>query len=563
MSEINMGFPSIKLAEEAGRIDEIHEKLGNKVPYGYLNKSVCGCGLTSYAIEHEDDNVIIAVPNVAIVTNKEGQYPNERYGYRVLGVYEGIDNEEIRKYAGECYREGRKWKIITTYDSLFKLVDIIRDYDPHIILDESHQLFMLAELKTKDRVVYEVDLITKIMCLLEEYKVKLTFMSATPIPIRFFQYAYNWVTYLDKTTITWEGSVAMIPIMVKTKSYSEKLKELIINPLKKNNSAQINEHVFKKAIIYWNSIDGIINTIKRNGLSYDDVDLIIGEDSKDKVIEKVRWRDSEGNDITKIGNPDPCNLKKFTFVTSAGFCGLDLYEEEAMNVVVSYYNEFKENIMLDPNTELIQCIARQRSDGENKNYFVFIHNWWEGEFTEKKRKMEIEEKIRDRFELVCEKLNGMDRYEREHFIELLKESSSFKMFTIPEWDGEQGCHRWRFNRFMYDVRRYEIARIIMAYNSSSTIFDDLRDQGYLGEPEFYRPLKELKYNSRGAILQEAYNQGQVSEHSFNIEEGDIAPTVLRFYHQVKRYVEINGKRIAKRDIVHPGSFIKKMEMVKK
>ena len=50
---------------------------------------------------------------------------------------------------------------------------------------------MMAQLKTKDRSAYEVDLITKIMHLLERYQHKLTFMSATPIPIRFFRYAYN------------------------------------------------------------------------------------------------------------------------------------------------------------------------------------------------------------------------------------------------------------------------------------------------------------------------------------------------------------------------------------
>ena len=136
---------------------------------------------------------------------------------------------------------------------------------------------MMAQLKTKDRSAYEVDLITKIMRLLEQYQHKLTFMSATPIPIRFFRYAYNWVENLEQTTITWEGSEAMIPIMVKTKEYSKKLKELIINPLKNNGSAQINQHTFQKAIIYWNSIDNIINTIKNNKLTYDEVDLIIGE----------------------------------------------------------------------------------------------------------------------------------------------------------------------------------------------------------------------------------------------------------------------------------------------
>ena len=560
-THIHIPFPSIKMAEHVGEITLIHKTLQGKIPYGYLNKSICGCGLTSYAIEYENDNIIIAVPNVAIITNKESQYPNHRYNHKILGIYKGIDYNQITEYIEECYRNKRKFKIITTYESLFKLENIIRNYDPHIILDESHQLFMMAQLKTKDRSAYEVDLITKIMHLLERHQHKLTFMSATPIPIRFFKNAYNWVENLDETTINWEGSEAMIPIMVKTKEYSKKLKELIINPLKNNGTAQINQHTFQKAIIYWNSIDNIINTIKNNKLTYNEVDLIIGEDSKDKVIEKVRWRDSEGKDITKIKNPDPHNLKKFTFITSAGFCGLDLYDNQAMNVVVSYYNEEKKNIMLDPNTELIQCIARQRSSGDNKNYFVFIHNWWEGELTEERRKEEIEYQILQRITTVCEKLNHMDHTERHHFVELLKESPSFKMYTIPrpEYDGTEKVYQWEFNRFMYDVRRYEIARIIMAYNKDkkAEIFNDLRQQNYLGEPEKYIPPKEYKYNSLRAILQEAYNQNQLSEHTLNIEEKDINPTILKFYNLVKNYITTQHKKISKHDIEHPTKFIKK------
>ena len=60
------------------------------------------------------------------------------------------------------------------------------------------------------------------------------------------------------------------------------------------------------------------------------------------------------------------------------------------------------------------------------------------------------------------------------------------------------------NTLIDDVRRYEIARIIMAYNKDkkTEIFNDLKQQNYLGEPEKYIPPKEYKYNSLRAILQE-------------------------------------------------------------
>lgn len=51
----------------------------DSIPAGYINKTVCGCGLTSLAIEKEKGNTIIAVPSVDLVNNKVSQYPNSRF----------------------------------------------------------------------------------------------------------------------------------------------------------------------------------------------------------------------------------------------------------------------------------------------------------------------------------------------------------------------------------------------------------------------------------------------------------------------------------------------------
>ena len=39
------------------------------VPAGYINKTLCGCGLTSVSLEGDED-CIIAVLNVSLVKNK-------------------------------------------------------------------------------------------------------------------------------------------------------------------------------------------------------------------------------------------------------------------------------------------------------------------------------------------------------------------------------------------------------------------------------------------------------------------------------------------------------------
>lgn len=56
------------------------------VEAGYIDKTVPGCGLTSLAIEVESGSTVIAVPSMELVENKVGQYPNGRFGDRVLGV---------------------------------------------------------------------------------------------------------------------------------------------------------------------------------------------------------------------------------------------------------------------------------------------------------------------------------------------------------------------------------------------------------------------------------------------------------------------------------------------
>lgn len=57
----------------------------SEIPNGYINKTVCGCGLTTVALENKF-NTIIVVPTIYLTNNKVEQYPNERCAYNILGV---------------------------------------------------------------------------------------------------------------------------------------------------------------------------------------------------------------------------------------------------------------------------------------------------------------------------------------------------------------------------------------------------------------------------------------------------------------------------------------------
>jgi hypothetical protein len=129
----------IKVSKEKHFLNEIMTEL----PVNCLfDKGKTACGGTTIAIENKI-NTIIAMPYVNVIKNKVAQYPNHRCSYELLGIYEGITNDDIIDYIDT---HGIK-KIAVTYDSLERLIillldrsiDVFNDYC--LLVDEWHILF--------------------------------------------------------------------------------------------------------------------------------------------------------------------------------------------------------------------------------------------------------------------------------------------------------------------------------------------------------------------------------------------------------------------------------------
>ena len=90
-----------------------------------LDKGRTGCGATTLAIRQQG-NTIITVPYVNLIKSKESQH-----GDILLGVYEGTGRKEILDYA----ESHRTHKIMVTYDSLPKVIDILTD-EGYDVLDD-------------------------------------------------------------------------------------------------------------------------------------------------------------------------------------------------------------------------------------------------------------------------------------------------------------------------------------------------------------------------------------------------------------------------------------------
>lgn len=316
-----------------------------KIPYGYIDKTVCGCGLTTVALENDEDTVI-AVPTIYLALNKSEQYPNERFDGKVLAVYRETSTNEINSY-WQTTSTGKR-KIMVTYDSLPKLKHLLDKC--RLIIDESNEL--LSKTKLKPEVIEHVFTIAK------SYKDTVSFISATPTPL---QYMPEWISDIDQVKIEWSNTIKSSPIICERTYPIKSLKDEFIIPLKEQGSMTVANRTFSKLIIFMNSINQIIDAIKESGLDADDCGIICGDSLKNDI--RIRGIKRY---VTGI-------LPKYLFITSSGFAGIDLVDVEAMTVVVSSTkNKWK---MIDMLTDLKQAVSRQRNKN-NPTYgsYVYIFN---------------------------------------------------------------------------------------------------------------------------------------------------------------------------------------------
>lgn len=333
---------------------EYASEVMNSIPLGYIDKTVCGVGLSSVALENEE-NTIIAVPSVELIKNKIVQYPNSRSSKIVLGVYGGIDSDTIKNYVQDTKSP---LKIMVTYDSLYKVEHLIDKYNCKLVIDESNKLLSSSTLKSTSK-KEGIDVITKVFNIAQKYKDRTSFVSATPTPL---EYLPKWISKIPHTKLEWSNTIKATPLLMKRQFPTKSLITEIILPLEEYNQVTVGTSTFSKVIVFINSIKNILRVCKECKLKVDDVGVIAGSSIKNDVALKKYNR-----------LKSPTNLPKYTFVTSSGFEGIDLVDDEAMSVVVS--STTKSYQMIDIMTDLKQAISRQRSKS-NPNYasYVYIYN---------------------------------------------------------------------------------------------------------------------------------------------------------------------------------------------
>lgn len=334
------------------------------IPHGYIDKTICGCGLTTIALEN-DENVIIAVPSIGLITNKIDQYPNQRCSHKILGVWGSTSDQDVHTYCSGRHTK----KIIVTYNSLYRVSFMLDKC--RLIIDESNELLRIGTSFPK-----EVDLVYE---LAKKYRSTVSFISATPIKL---QYLPKWISEIDQVKINWKNTVKARPIiMQRTYPYKALREEILV--LLKDGDVTIGSKTFSKVIIFINSVDKIINSIKESGIDKEQCSIICGDTLKN---------DTSISGIKRYSPKD--KFPKYLFITKSGFSGIDLYSEDAMTIIVS--NTSKSWQMIDLYTDLKQAISRQRLKS-NPNYGSYIYLFNQSLFSKSEEELITDlEGIRDK-----------------------------------------------------------------------------------------------------------------------------------------------------------------------
>ena len=447
------------------------------IPAGYIDKTLCGVGLTTVALEN-DIHTIVAVPSVELIRNKVAQYPNDRCDKVILGVYGGVSIEDVNRYAGNT----KVIKIMVTYDSLWKVEHLL--VCCQLIIDESNKLLNSSSLKsTGKREAKSTDVTTTVFNIAERYKETVSFISATPTPL---SYMPKWISEINQIKMEWSNTVKAKPILMERTYPFKSLQSEVLVPLRNNGSITLGNAKITKVIVFINSVDTIVKCIKEAELNADDVAIIAADSVQNDV--KIKG-------YNRLTNPK--KLPKYTFITSSGFEGIDLEDSEAISIIVS--NTAKSYQMIDMLTDLKQAISRQRIKS-NPNYdkFVYIYNQSIFSKTTEELMKELDEKessLKD----ACYLWEVAKTSDKRNGFKYTEENADFKAYT----NFEQETESYVLNHNLFQADKYFILNIREQYKKGFDIKGNYEECTVIEAPEVlenvtYEQLVNI-YNETGNI----------------------------------------------------------------
>ena len=473
-----------------------------------FNKRQTGCGATELAIRNPIPT-LIAMPYVALVKNKTIYRQDD---ISVLGVYEGIGEQDIMEYA----QSHSPLKIAVTYDSLPRTIKALQaaGLDPYndlfLLVDEWHVLFNSYSFRH-----------TAIKNLLAEAGkfARVTYMTATPIER---EYILEELKHLPICEINWPH---LAEIHVRSRQTS-KPAQYIVKECRKilDGNLPYNLHIFV------NSVEFIAKVIDLAKLTPDQV----------KVVCSTSGDNSENNQ-RKLGKDYPIgqpsdSVKKINFYTSTCFEGCDLYDENGVTFIVSDGN--KAHTLLDISTLFTQICGRVR-DSKYKREIIHVFST-----TKYSREVTLDEYVAATQKTLKEAV----QYAQE--INALSDKTRVKTLSKIKYINEQYV-RIEDNKLVVDknlanmdIVNFKICRHI--YRTYVNLSSELKQNGYfITQHSFSEIIEKLedKNNARVTFkeLFEEYHRLKTSQPFFSlVSHEELCAQIAVKYPLVKQAYEELG-----------------------
>lgn len=334
-----------------------------------FNKKVCGCGATELYLGC-DKKCILASPRKNLLYNKYSQHLSDNFHlFRYNGDKDkyfsngSISSSETVTYKDnlrDYVRDGGT-KILTTYDSLKHILEILQDEKQNleewnVVVDEFQVMFYDCHFKaTTEYEFYK---------LLQGFP-NVVFLSATPF-LEVYLDQLDFFKVLTIYELEWPGTMIEKPgvKIIKTSKSITKLCEDIIEKYRKGEGETTLvdgvEFRAKEAVFYINSVKEIVKIIKTMRIKPEEVNIICSSTPENigklKELSKEMGKEYKIGDIPGKGDPH----KMLSCCTSTVYVGADFYSTNAYSYI--FANPKVESLTIDVSVDIQQIIGRQRLD---------------------------------------------------------------------------------------------------------------------------------------------------------------------------------------------------------
>ena len=363
-----------------------------------MDKQVPGCGFTEWCLTNPD-NVILCSPRNMLIQNKTEQHPddvfrvyNDKYD---IDLEEDKDNRDSRKddtkdedggklqkmsyeeqlgftekltmdlseYFLKRSMQNRPYKILVTYDSFRILKDVLIQLNKldkfQIIVDEFQTIFTDSRFKSNTELEF-VEVLKGIS--------RVCYLSATPMINSYLEmlpefkdlpyFELDWVTENPTRVKKPKLKLGVVdsiyqPIKKIIESYKSGVFE---NKIIKRENGSLEKIESKEAAIYVNSVNNIIQIIKKNKLKPEECNILCSRTPEN--LKKIQKQLGKQWIIGKVPLKHESN-KMFTFCTRTVYLGADFYSDNARSFILSDANI--DCLAVDISLDLPQILGRQRS----------------------------------------------------------------------------------------------------------------------------------------------------------------------------------------------------------